>query len=404
MESWEMLIDFGLIAGMSLLGIIIFFLVKSKVDFSRKLLIAFFASAFFFLLYYYGFLHRSRVIGGVAVLFGNGMGYLLGPTVMTLLKSLFIPKEKLIKPYVKTLIPYFIIILIINVPYFLAMVFGFLKPYQKFMVRHDFIIITIENLYFLYYLILTKKLYFRLKRIFEENYSSQEINNLRWFSHLINGFIFIVIADNLCTVYELIFPVILWNIGTIIAFVLIGLYVFLGYKGMFQSRILIPEYLLEKLSYIKEGKNSPTLTDKTSEEEPGGQQKKSHPGQLSSFSDDEINDLKIKLIQLLEIEKLYLDESLNLTELSEKLGVSNKKLSELLNQHLNTNFYNLINEYRVNEVKMKILAGDAEKYNLLSIAFDSGFQSKASFHRIFKQKVGVSPSAYRNQISMKNRD
>ena len=81
-----MFIDFFLIAGMSFLVLVIFFLIKSKSDFSRKLLIVFFANAFFFLLYYYGFLHRSRIIGAVAILFGHGVGYILGPALLYLLK------------------------------------------------------------------------------------------------------------------------------------------------------------------------------------------------------------------------------------------------------------------------------------------------------------------------------
>lgn len=397
MESWEMFIDFGLIAGMSLIGIVLFFLISAKVDFSRKLLIVFFLSAFFFLLYYYGYLHRSRVIGGIAVLLGNGNGFLLGPTILILLKSYFISKQNLLSDYLKRLIPYFVVVLIINIPFFLSMVFGLGRPYHKFMVRYDYITITVGNLYFLYYLILTRKVYLRLRNIYEQHYSSQEVNNLKWMSLAINGFIVIILADNLLTIYELIFSPFVWNIGTIMAFWMIGLYAFLCYKGMFQARILIPEYLIEKYSGIQqfENKISGSVTEPRSENE----YKKPYSKQLGIYSESEIEELKSKLIDLLEVDKLYINENLNLTELSEHLGVSSKKLSELLNQHLNTNFYNLINEYRVNEVKRRIMDGEAEKYNLLSIAFDSGFQSKASFNRIFKQKAGVSPSEFVKQVS-----
>ncbi|WP_353959585.1 helix-turn-helix domain-containing protein [Aequorivita aurantiaca] len=83
--------------------------------------------------------------------------------------------------------------------------------------------------------------------------------------------------------------------------------------------------------------------------------------------------------------------------------MSDKKLSELLNQQLSTNFYNLINEYRVNEVKQKIKDKEYYKYTLLSIAHDCGFQSKTSFNRVFKQKTGMSPSLYKeSQHGSKN--
>lgn len=84
------------------------------------------------------------------------------------------------------------------------------------------------------------------------------------------------------------------------------------------------------------------------------------------------------------------------------MEISNKKLSELLNQHMNTNFYNLINEYRIQEVKEKLNQGESEKYTVMAIAYDCGFQSKASFYRIFKQKVGVSPSEFVKQNHQEN--
>ena len=83
-----MFVDFVLIAGISLLALNIFFLAKSKGGISRKILIVFFANAIFFLLYYYGYLHRSRLVGGIGILFGHGMGFLLGPMLLFLLKSL----------------------------------------------------------------------------------------------------------------------------------------------------------------------------------------------------------------------------------------------------------------------------------------------------------------------------
>ncbi len=119
---------------------------------------------------------------------------------------------------------------------------------------------------------------------------------------------------------------------------------------------------------------------------------------MDTLSDTEISQLKEKLYTLLERDKIYLNDSLSLLDLAKELEISEKKLSELLNQHLHVNFYNFINEYRVAEVKKRLEGGDNEKYTLLGIAFDSGFQSKASFNRVFKQKTGMSPSRYRRSI------
>ena len=57
-------------------------------------------------------------------------------------------------------------------------------------------------------------------------------------------------------------------------------------------------------------------------------------------------------------------------------------------------FYDLINDYRVETVKQKMRSSESRQFTLLALAFDSGFKSKTSFNRVFKQKTGMSPSQY----------
>jgi len=208
-----------------------------------------------------------------------------------------------------------------------------------------------------------------------------------WISYLIIGLSIIVLVDSLFSVYELIFPMIPWNIGTVIAFALILLYCILGYKGMFQAHILLPQFL----SGEKHLADLKTPAENLPENERPVKQ-------LDSFTEEEIETLKLRLEELLVTKKPYLNETLSLSEMADDLGITDKKLSELLNQHLNTNFYNFINKYRVEEVKEKLAKEEDKKYTLLSIAFDCGFQSKTSFNRVFKQKTGMSPSKYRDSL------
>lgn len=377
---------------MSLLGLFVVFLIKSKVSFSQKLLIVFFANAFFFLLYYYAFLHKISFLAGVAILFGHGVGFLLGPVLYYHLKSITLPKDKIIKPLLYSLIPFFILKLFISIPLSIAVAWDTFETFHNYYVDADIYINQTENIYFTVYLILALRFLKKITKLFEETYSTMDKNNLNWYKYLIYGFIGIVIIDVICTVYELFYPMIPWNIGTLVAFSLIGMFVYLGYKGMFQSKILMPEFLLEKLSETSVSINSNEISEENKDISDLKLNK-----QTDSFSLEEVDELKTKLTELLENQKLYRDESLNLTELAEKMGISNKRLSELLNQYLNISFYNLINDYRIEEVKERIKSEEAEKYTLISIAFDSGFQSKASFNRIFKQKTGLSPSEYRKE-------
>lgn len=382
-----MFVDFILIAGMSFLGISILFLAKSKSGISQKMLIVFFANALFFLLYYYSFLHKARVLGAIAVFFGHGVGFLLGPMLLFQLKSLVLPKEKFINSLYKHLIPFGLVWLFLSVPLALSMATPYFKAFGKWYVAHEAYINIPENVFFMVYVFLSLRLLKQIKAVTKEN-SSADKNNLDWYGHLLAGFATIIILDTLCTIYELFFPMIPWNIGTLIAFSFVGMYIYLGYKGMFQSQILIPEFLLERM-LVSERKTT------AGQEQP---EIKNQIRALDSYSTTEIEQLKERLFETLEEKKLYLNDSLSLGDLAEELGISNKKLSELLNQHLNTNFYNLINNYRVNEVIARLSVPEADKYTLLGIAFDSGFQSKASFNRIFKQKTGQSPSAYRKAM------
>lgn len=387
MDRWEMFIDFFLIAGMSFLAFLILILIKSKVHFSKTILNIFFINAFFFLLYYYSFLHKIRITGGISILFGHGVGYLLGPSFLYLVKSLVFSKEKIIEPYLKSLIPFFVIFIFFNIPLCISMTTGYLSNYHDIYIKIEIPFNIIENIFIIFYILKTLKFLNRLKLSIQENYANLSSQNLQWYKHFIIGFLIIVIMDSLLSVYELFFTVDLWNIGTIIAFMLFFLYIYLGYKGLYQAQILIPSFLLEQLDENNRTENELTNTNIPNKE-------KTIVRQLDSLKPNEIEDLKQKLQILLTKDKVYLDDELNLTQLSDKMDISNKKLSELLNHHLNTNFYDLINEYRINTIKERFENGDAEKYTIISIAYDSGFKSKASFYRIFKQRVGVSPSIY----------
>ncbi|WP_306354155.1 helix-turn-helix domain-containing protein [Flavobacterium sp. '19STA2R22 D10 B1'] len=394
MENWTMFVDFILIAGISLLGLNILFLSKAKTHFSQKLLIVFFANALFFLLYYYAYTHRSKLLGAIAVFFGNGMGFILGPLLLFLLKSLVLPKAQYIHSLYKHLIPFGLLWLFVSLPLSISMATDHLTEYGNWYAQHDYYFNLVENVFFLVYVILAFQLLMRIQKASRENYSSVKKNNLNWYKHLLIGIFLIIILDTLCTVYELFFPMIPWNIGTLIAFSFVFLYVYLGYKGMFQAQILIPDFLLQKLS----------ITEKTEEvpQEIETPVQKALVRQLDNYTPEEIEKLKQELFDILENKKLYLNDALSLTELAEEMNISNKKLSELLNQYVNISFYNLINQYRVTEVIERMMLDGSDKYTLMGIAYESGFQSKASFNRIFKQKTGVSPSKYKKDLEAKN--
>ncbi|MCD4795375.1 MAG: helix-turn-helix domain-containing protein [Bacteroidales bacterium] len=96
-------------------------------------------------------------------------------------------------------------------------------------------------------------------------------------------------------------------------------------------------------------------------------------------------------------QKPYLDSTLSLFQLAKELNVSTHYLSDILNNNIHKNFYEFINYYRVAEVKKRIISNKNSKFTILAIALDSGFNSKATFNRIFKNYTGYTPSQFQKE-------
>ncbi|MBT8231233.1 MAG: AraC family transcriptional regulator [Saprospiraceae bacterium] len=105
------------------------------------------------------------------------------------------------------------------------------------------------------------------------------------------------------------------------------------------------------------------------------------------------------LLDVMNSKKPYLDPLLSINKLSEATHLPQYKISKILNTSLNQNFYDFINTYRVNEVKKRLEEGEADNYSILGIASDCGFNSKASFNRVFKKITGITPTEYLKSLS-----
>ena len=88
--------------------------------------------------------------------------------------------------------------------------------------------------------------------------------------------------------------------------------------------------------------------------------------------------------------------TLNAKYVAEILNVSQTYLSQAINSHFGKSFRELINDYRMEDVKAKLLSAE-NSASILSIALESGFNSEASFYRVFKNKFSVSPTVYIEQ-------
>lgn len=115
------------------------------------------------------------------------------------------------------------------------------------------------------------------------------------------------------------------------------------------------------------------------------------------LSPEKSSEYLAKFYYLIENEKIYRDPNLSLESLAAKLKIKPRKISQVLNEHLHKNFYTVINHYRVEEAKKKMLSSDETDLTILDICFEVGFNSKSSFNRVFKSFTGKTPSQFRKE-------
>lgn len=114
-----------------------------------------------------------------------------------------------------------------------------------------------------------------------------------------------------------------------------------------------------------------------------------------------ISGYQLQITELMDTNQLYLDENLDLKKLSLHLSLDPNLVSYILNQHFSKNFYEFVNEYRVEEVKRRIMDSSSNHLTILGIALESGFNSKTSFNRVFKQLTGITPSQFQKEHQKK---
>jgi AraC-like DNA-binding protein len=117
----------------------------------------------------------------------------------------------------------------------------------------------------------------------------------------------------------------------------------------------------------------------------------------SKLSAQNVQRIREKIEQYLLIEEGYSNPDLTIKDLAEQLIEPARDVSHVVNHHLANNFYDLVNGYRIAAAK-NLLSGNTEsKIAITDVMYKVGFNSKSSFNTQFKQKTGVTPSAFRRQ-------
>ncbi|MEI4551065.1 helix-turn-helix domain-containing protein [Pseudoalteromonas spongiae] len=116
----------------------------------------------------------------------------------------------------------------------------------------------------------------------------------------------------------------------------------------------------------------------------------------SALSEQQSNHVAKHLEQQIKAKQLYLNDKLTLTTLAHETDIKAHTLSQVINQSMQTNFYRLINGYRIQHA-ISLIDDPSVHWPLERIAFESGFANRVTFSKAFKEIMGQTASEYKKQ-------
>jgi len=203
----------------------------------------------------------------------------------------------------------------------------------------------------------------------QNRFSQTEKVNLAWLRYLIYGVGVVWLA--------------VFFGNDVIIFSLVALFVLLlGYFGIKQVGIFTQASLIDSSVAFNVVDSSPI------EEREQGKYLK------STLSSERQTEIHAKLARAMDEQRLFLNPELTIAQLAESIAVHPNHLSQVINSMEAKTFYDFINTYRINEFKKLAAQPQNQKYTLLALAFECGFNSKTAFYRNFKNLTGQSPTQY----------
>ncbi len=116
--------------------------------------------------------------------------------------------------------------------------------------------------------------------------------------------------------------------------------------------------------------------------------------QKSGLSEAQLANIAQAVRDFMQGERPYLDPAFRLLDLANGINESTNRTSQALNDFIGLSFTELINHYRIEEAQRR-LSDPQNNALVLTIALDSGFNSKATFYAAFKKVTGTTPTQYK---------
>ena len=310
-----------------------------------------------------------HILGEGLRFFPYEIGFIIGPLILFYLKTQLNSYFKFTQKDLWHLLPYGIYVLY----HLLIFVQGetFVKSWLEntHWPLHfgdiEMILILISNLTYLFW---AYQLYQQYSKWLPSQFSDTESISFSWYRRFILLFALAILVNWIFTFMimsgiNLSYTDIWWE-----KFLVAVIIYYLCLKGYAQVQ--------SKAIYFKQEENTPSI------------------GALTETQIIDLDLWKTKILTAMQQDKAYLDPNITLTDLSKQLKTHNSQLSAVINQGFGKNFNDFINEFRVNDFQEKIKLPENQRLSLLGIAFDCGFNSKATFNRAVKKATGKSPKEF----------
>ena len=300
-------------------------------------------------------------------LIGESFEFILGPSLYLYAKSLAYKDYSLRKRDLLHLIPFGIHFFFYSFKFHffdadtkIALLNTYLVTYAEYI-----IIISAIYIHFIVYSILTIKVISNYKIELKNLFSSIEKIKLTWLQLLTGGFIliwgtafidFILRVGGIGSFYS-------YSLSIVLLFIFANMIV---YKGLKHPEIFV-------------GINN----SKTNGKPPI----------------DETKHLKYReqLDYIMTNEKPYLNPTLSLSDLADKISIPSRYLSHIINTSYEQNFFDFINSYRIKESQRLLLDENHKKKTILEVLYAVGFNSKSSFNSAFKKHTRKTPTQFKNK-------
>ena len=240
---------------------------------------------------------------------------------------------------------------------------------------------------FIYYF-LSRKALKSYQQSIQHLFSNTSRIDLHWARFLVNGYIVLI-----CT-FLVIFPLLLrfpeyFNSLLLLNMAVATPYIYMAaYKGFIQPTIW----------QVQPGVTKQTIEEEIQEvEQLRNQASNDRASKKPKLAENKIDEIVNGVIELMENDKLYQEPELTLQQLAEKLQYPYYQVSQAINDGMKKNFYDLVNNYRIEEAKRLLVDPKNMNYTVLSVGFEAGFNSKTTFNTVFKKLTGLTPTEFRDQ-------